>query len=103
MNNGFTPVGATVNLTVSGASQALALNTAGAGDTVYRIANLGTLVTFVTFGSSAVTTTASVGMPIPINGVVYVSLGNSVTHLAAIGSGAGSVLYVTAGAGGVYG
>ncbi len=100
---GFTPIGATVNLTVSGANQVLALNTAGNNTTVYRIANLGTLVTFVALGTAATVVTAANGLPIPINGVVYLEAGPSVTHIAAIGSGAGSVLYVTAGMGGVYG
>jgi hypothetical protein len=101
---GFSPIGATVNVTVGAASANVALTKAGANSTTLRLANIGSVVSFVEFGtSSGVAATLAASMPIPINSVVYVEVGPSITHMAAIGSGAGSVLYATAGLGGVYG
>lgn len=101
---GFSPIGATVNVTVGAASANVALTKAGAGTTTIRLANLGTVISFVEFGtSSSVAATLAASMPIPINGVVYVDVGPSITHMAAISTGAGSVVYATAGLGGIYG
>lgn len=103
MNQGFTPIGATVNIAVGAGSANVALTKAGAGTTTLRIANLGTVISFVEFGGSSVAATLAASLPVPINGVVYVEVGPSVTHAAAISTGAGSTVYFTAGLGGIYG
>lgn len=97
----FSPAnGATRSITVSAASQALAFP-AGLDSPQLLLTNVGTLTTFVRLSPTTDTTAATTAdMPIAPNAsrVVTRATGDAMT-LRAIGSGAGSILYVTPGIG----
>lgn len=94
----FSPVGGTVNVAVTATSQALALTSLGTMSGSVRISNIGTQTVFIAFGSSAVTTLVTTGLPILPNTVEVFALGG-VTHVAVIATAVGSTLYATSGQG----
>lgn len=91
--------GDTVNLAVTTASQALAVNTAPVGNRSVRIANIGTQTVFLKFGASGVTTTAGAGFPMLGNSVETFLIRADQTHVAAIAGATGNTIYVTLGEG----
>lgn len=93
----FQPTGDTVNIGLSASSQPLTLPNMGDVSSNIVITNIGTQTLFFKLGNSAVTVTASNGMPIIANTSRPIARGDATT-IAVIGA-AGSTVYVTAGLG----
>lgn len=98
MPNPFRPAGSTVNIDVSGSSQAVLI---GSCDSI-RIMNDGTATVWLRFGDATVTATTATGMPVG-PGVTEViefeqGLGQPIS-VAAIAAGATGKIYFTPGIG----
>lgn len=96
----FLPVGVTVNIAATAASQVLALtplinNFIGS----LRLANIGSQTLFVAFGTSNTTVTAANGVPLPTGLSELFHFSEGITHVAVIAAGVGSTLYATSGNG----
>jgi hypothetical protein len=95
----FRPMGATVNLAVTTTSGAQALTTSLNSREEVRIVNAGTVIVFIAFGASGVTTTAAAGMPILPGTAETFEVGADETHVAAITASGTATLYATTGRG----
>lgn len=95
----FSPIGATVAVTVTGttASGALTAPVSTQGYSV-RVYNAGTVAAFIKFGVAGITATTA-DMPIPAGGVETFEVSPTTTTIAAINSGTSGTLYATAGKG----
>jgi hypothetical protein len=93
----FQVKGATVNVAVTAASQALAITRPGVGTQSVRIANIGTQTIFIVFGISTATATVAAGMPMLANTAETFTIENEVTTVAVIAGNTGSTMYVTTG------
>lgn len=91
----FQPTGDTVSIGLSASSQPLTLTDLGGVSGAIVITNIGTANGFFKLGGSAVTVTATNGMPILANSSIPISKGDATT-LAVIGA-AGSTIYATSG------
>lgn len=92
----FSPIGATVNIAVTGSAQTLTFTQEVSGATNLRLANVGTQTVFVR--TDGVTATAAAGMPILANSVEVIDKGSRAT-LSVIAGATGSTLYATTGFG----
>jgi len=96
----FTPVGATVVLAVTTASASVARTSIGLpGGAILRIANIGTTVAFVEFGTSSVTASLSTSFPVLPGTVESFGINPQATHVAAITAGGSTTLHLTTGLG----
>lgn len=96
----FSPVGDTVNIAVTAASQALLLTSLGATSGTVRLVNIGNQTIFLKFGTSGTTTTTAAGFPLMPNTAEIFAFGsNAITHVAVIAATTGSTLYATSGQG----
>jgi hypothetical protein len=89
----FTP-GPTVNIAVSGSSAAVALTGGSGQDKTVMVTNSGTAIAFIGFGASTVTATLAASTPVLPGAIYTFSVGQSVTHAAAIGT-TGTVYFTT--------
>jgi hypothetical protein len=94
----FTPIGDTVNLSVSSSSARVQITASSSGSSNVRIHNKGTVGLFVTFGGSSVTATTAAGIPIPVGAIEIFGLGNY-DYVAAITASGTATLYATPGQG----
>jgi hypothetical protein len=91
----------TITVSVTGASAATALPTAGY-DTVRQleISNAGTVAVFVETGVSTVTAAVATGYPVLPNQCKVITIKSTATHVAIIGASAGpTTVYVSTGIG----
>lgn len=95
-NLSFTPAG-TVSRTVSGTTANVALAKGSRAQTIMVSSLAANAIAFVKFGSSTVEAVAANDTPILPGLVYFFTVGNDVTHMAAIGSA--GTLYVTSGNG----
>ncbi len=93
----FMPKGNTVNLSVTGSSQRVAVTRSGMGIQSIRVTNIGTQTIFLNIGNSTVTSATTTGFPVLANTVETFMLDKESTHVAAIAGAVGSTLYVTTG------
>lgn len=97
--NAFKPYdSATVNSTLDGNSNRVALPYPARSNDVVKVANIGTSAAFIKIGDSAVAAATTTSMPVLANSVEVFTLNTGDTHVAIIGA-AGSVVYVTMGTG----
>lgn len=95
----FTPDSAgTVSRTVSGTSASVALFKGGTSQQIMVNSPAGNAIAFIEFGDSTVASVAATGTPILPGVVMVFTVGQTVTHVAAIGSA--GTLYFTSGGGG---
>lgn len=99
MTSPFQPLGDTVSIALSAASQALALTDAAGVSATVVLTNLGTQNAFFKVGGSGITVTATNGMPLASGQRLQVGKGEA-THVAVIGA-AGSTIYATTGIGNI--
>lgn len=93
----FRPLAATQNTVVDNAVPATITFNYTPGTRTVRLANVGTATVFVSVdGTSA---SVSTSMPILANTTEFITIGNDVLSLSALGSAAGSTLYSTVGEG----
>jgi len=98
----FTPIGDTVNVSVSTTTaRVAALDVTGQGGASHevRLTNLGSATSFVVFGDSTVEATVEAGMPILPNTTEKFTVSAAHTHVAAITASGTATLYVTSGLG----
>ena len=97
----FSPVGATVSLSVTSTTGNVALTSVGTAPVTksVRVYNAGTATIFVTFGISDVAAVAATSMPIPSGGIETFELSPAVTHAAAITASSTATAYFTSGRG----
>lgn len=94
--NPFTPAG-TVSQAVTSSSATVALSKGGVSQTVMVTSPAGGNIAFIKFGASTVTA-ALTDTPVLPGAILIFTIGNDVTHAAAIGS-ATTTLYFTNGQG----
>ena len=92
----FTPAG-TVSRTVSGSTASVALAKGSRAGTVLISSLAANAVAFIEFGNSDVTASLTTSTPILPGTQRVFTVGNNVTHMAAIGTA--GTLYATVGAG----
>lgn len=80
----FTPISDTVNIAATATTGSVALGHVSNIDANIMVCNLGTSEVFIKFGTSSVTATLAAAIPVPVNAVLYFSIGPKVTHVAAI-------------------
>jgi hypothetical protein len=101
-NTPFTPMGATVSVTPTTSSAALALTDPGAtGGCAQRIYNGTDVAVLINFGASTAEAAVATSMPVPSGAIEVIQLGPRVTHVAhiiAAGSATGKI-YFTPGEG----
>lgn len=96
--NPFTPASAgTASRTVSGSTARVALVFGARPQTVMVTSPTANAIAFIEFGDSTVVAVAATGTPIMPGTVMVFTVGDQVTHMAAIGSS--GTLYVTSGHG----
>ena len=96
----FTPVGATVVLSVttsSGNAARTMINSAGGAE--LRIANTGVVTAFVEFGGGSVAATTTASFPVLPGTVEVFGINPLATHVAAITSASSTTLHLTTGRG----
>ena len=99
----FRPLGInkTINITVTIASQTLAIPDTPFGTRALRMVNSGSQLVFVDFINSGATGTASLTTSVPLlpNTVEVFTIGNDIGSMVVIAPAAGSALYITYGEG----
>lgn len=97
----FRPIGDTASLAAATTSARVARVIGGFANDPgnIRIANTGSVVAFVEFGDSTITSTATAGMPILPNTVEVFEIRQNETHVAAITASGSTTLYLTTGEG----
>ena len=98
----FTAGASTVNIVVSASSQAVQVQpNTNPSPLSYqvRVFNSGTNITYIAFGTSAVTVTTATGLPIAPNSVEVFTIPLNGLYAAAIGGAAGNTIFFTPGDG----
>ena len=95
----FTPVGATVNLAVTGTTGRVALNKVTTASRSVRVHNAGAATAFINFGGSTVEAAVASSLPLPPGAVEWFEIGDQVTNVAAITSAGSTTIYATEGFG----
>ncbi len=94
----FTPMSAgTVSRAVSGSTASVALAKTGQNQNIMITSPATNALAFIEFGDSSVTSALATGTPILPGAIMMFSVGESVTHMAAIGTA--GTLYATCGHG----
>lgn len=93
----FMQKGNTVNISVGTSSSNVAATRSGMGTQSIRVVNAGSNIVFINIGVSTVTTATTTGMPILPYSAETFMLGKDDTHIAAISTATGNVLYITTG------
>lgn len=97
----FSPGGATVNIDVSSSNQAVKISNQR-GEVQVRWMNNGTATVWLAFGGSAVTASASTGIPVPAGAVevqTIVTPYQDDLYVAAIAAASTGKIYFTPGSG----
>jgi len=99
--NLFTPKAAgTVSITSAVGTQNVDLGVAGGGSRQIRVKNIdATNLVYINFGNSTVTASLATGIPIGAGETAGFTIGDDVTHVAAICSAGTPVIYFTPGYG----
>ena len=97
--DGFSPVGTTKSLSVSGATNRVALPVLAAMPRTVRVLNDLAEKVFIEFGVSDVNAVTTTSLPLGAGAVEFFEIGPAVTHMAAVSASGSGTVYVTEGQG----